>query len=71
MLSSSDISPLPQGSYRVVASVRNGTKADLVPGLTGAPVIPLAVSDGQARASCPDGWKTLKPHLRLVAQWKG
>jgi alkyl hydroperoxide reductase subunit AhpC len=31
-------------------------------------IIPPAVSDEAARAKYPDGWKTLKPYLRVVAQ---
>ena len=31
-------------------------------------IIPLAVSDEQAKAKFPGGWKTLKPYLRVVAQ---
>jgi len=33
-------------------------------------IIPPAVSDEQARAKFPQGWKTLKPYLRVVAQPK-
>jgi alkyl hydroperoxide reductase subunit AhpC len=31
-------------------------------------IIPPAVSDEQAKAKFPQGWKTLKPYLRVVAQ---
>src|SRR3954469_8234872 len=31
-------------------------------------IIPPSVSDEQAKAKYPDGWKTLKPYLRVVAQ---
>src|ERR1700743_2236805 len=31
-------------------------------------IIPPAVSDEQAKAKYPNGWKTLKPYLRVVAQ---
>ena len=31
-------------------------------------IIPPAVSDEQAKARYPQGWKTLKPYLRVVAQ---
>ncbi|KQV57616.1 MULTISPECIES: peroxiredoxin [unclassified Caulobacter] len=34
-------------------------------------IIPPSVSDEQAAAKYPDGWKTLKPYLRVVAQPKG
>jgi alkyl hydroperoxide reductase subunit AhpC len=34
-------------------------------------IIPPSVSDEQARAKYPDGWKTLKPYLRIVAQPQG
>jgi thioredoxin-dependent peroxiredoxin len=34
-------------------------------------IIPPAVSDEQAKQKFPDGWKTLKPYLRVVAQPKG
>ena len=34
-------------------------------------IIPPAVSDDQAKQKYPDGWKTLKPYLRVVAQPKG
>jgi alkyl hydroperoxide reductase subunit AhpC len=34
-------------------------------------IIPPSVSDEQAKAKYPDGWKTLKPYLRVVAQPKG
>ena len=33
-------------------------------------IIPPAVSDEQAKAKFPGGWKTLKPYLRVVAQPK-
>jgi len=33
-------------------------------------IIPPAVSDEQAKAKFPAGWKTLKPYLRVVAQPK-
>jgi alkyl hydroperoxide reductase subunit AhpC len=33
-------------------------------------IIPPAVSDEDARKKFPDGWKTLKPYLRVVAQPK-
>ncbi|CAN5160033.1 peroxiredoxin [soil metagenome] len=33
-------------------------------------IIPPSVTDEQARAKYPDGWKTLKPYLRVVAQPK-
>ncbi len=31
-------------------------------------IIPPAVSDEQAKAKFPNGWKTLKPYLRVVSQ---
>ena len=31
-------------------------------------IIPAAVSNEQAAAKYPNGWKTLKPYLRIVAQ---
>jgi alkyl hydroperoxide reductase subunit AhpC len=31
-------------------------------------IIPTSVTDEQARQKYPDGWKTLKPYLRVVAQ---
>jgi len=34
-------------------------------------IIPPAVSDEQAKAKYPSGWKTVKPYLRVVAQPKG
>jgi len=34
-------------------------------------IIPPSVTDEQAAAKYPDGWKTLKPYLRVVAQPKG
>ncbi|HEY2618998.1 MAG TPA: peroxiredoxin [Acetobacteraceae bacterium] len=34
-------------------------------------IIPPAVSDEQAKAKFPGGWKTLKPYLRVVAQPRG
>ena len=33
-------------------------------------IIPTSVSDEQAKAKYPGGWKTLKPYLRVVAQPK-
>jgi alkyl hydroperoxide reductase subunit AhpC len=33
-------------------------------------IIPPSVTDEQARVKYPDGWKTLKPYLRVVAQPK-
>jgi alkyl hydroperoxide reductase subunit AhpC len=33
-------------------------------------IIPPAVSDDEARNKYPDGWKTLKPYLRIVPQPK-
>jgi alkyl hydroperoxide reductase subunit AhpC len=33
-------------------------------------IIPTSVSDEQARQKYPDGFKTLKPYLRTVAQPK-
>lgn len=33
-------------------------------------IIPTSVSDEAARAKYPEGWKTLKPYLRVVAQPK-
>ncbi|MDI9847183.1 peroxiredoxin [Rhodoblastus sp. 17X3] len=33
-------------------------------------IIPTSVSDEQARAKYPGGWKTMKPYLRVVAQPK-
>ena len=33
-------------------------------------IIPPAVSDDAAKAKFPDGWKTVKPYLRVVAQPK-
>jgi len=34
-------------------------------------IIPPSVSDEQAKAKFPGGWKTLKPYLRIVPQPKG
>ena len=34
-------------------------------------IIPPAVTDEQAKAKYPNGWKTLKPYLRIVPQPKG
>jgi len=34
-------------------------------------IIPPSVSDEQAQQKYPDGWKTLKPYLRVVAQPQG
>jgi hypothetical protein len=34
-------------------------------------IIPPAVTDEMAKEKYPDGWKTLKPYLRVVAQPKG
>src|SRR5271168_2618738 len=34
-------------------------------------IIPPSVSDEQAKQKYPDGWKTLKPYLRVVAQPQG
>lgn len=34
-------------------------------------IIPPSVTDEVAREKYPDGWKTLKPYLRVVAQPKG
>jgi alkyl hydroperoxide reductase subunit AhpC len=34
-------------------------------------IIPPSVSDEQAAAKYPGGWKTLKPYLRIVAEPKG
>ena len=31
-------------------------------------IIPPAVSDDAAKQKYPNGWKTLKPYLRVVAQ---
>ena len=33
-------------------------------------IIPTSVSEDQAKQKYPDGWKTLKPYLRVVAQPK-
>jgi alkyl hydroperoxide reductase subunit AhpC len=33
-------------------------------------IIPTSVSDEAARAKYPNGWKTLKPYLRVVSQPK-
>ena len=33
-------------------------------------IIPTAISDADAKGMFPDGWKTLKPYLRIVAQPK-
>ena len=33
-------------------------------------IIPTSVSDEQAKQKYPDGWRTLKPYLRVVAQPK-
>ena len=34
-------------------------------------IIPPSVTDDDAKRKYPDGWKTLKPYLRIVAQPKG
>ena len=34
-------------------------------------IIPPSVTDEQAKAKYPEGFKTLKPYLRVVAQPKG
>ena len=44
-----------------VATPVNWTQGDDV-------IIVPAVSDEQAREKYPDGWKALKPYLRIVAQ---
>jgi alkyl hydroperoxide reductase subunit AhpC len=31
-------------------------------------IIPTSVSDAEAERKYPQGWKTLKPYLRVVAQ---
>jgi hypothetical protein len=31
-------------------------------------IIPPAISDEQAKQKFPNGWKTIKPYLRVVAQ---
>jgi thioredoxin-dependent peroxiredoxin len=33
-------------------------------------IIPPSVSDEQAKAKYPNGWKTLKPYLRILPQPK-
>jgi hypothetical protein len=33
-------------------------------------IIPPAVTDEQAKTKYPNGWKTLKPYLRIVPQPK-
>ena len=47
--------------YRHAVNWKNGEDVIIVP----------AVSDEAAKAKFPEGWKTLKPYLRVVAQPRG
>ena len=53
-------------SVQLTAKYNVATPANWTPG--GDCIIPPAVSDEQAREKFPEGWKTLKPYLRVVPQ---
>jgi len=53
-------------SVQLTAKYNVATPANWTPG--GDCIIPPAVSDEQAKEKFPEGWKTLKPYLRMVPQ---
>ena len=53
-------------SLQLTAKYNVATPANWTPG--GDCIIPPAVSDEQAKEKFPEGWKTLKPYLRMVPQ---
>ena len=53
-------------SVQLTAKYNVATPANWTPG--GDCIIPPAVSDEQAKEKFPEGWKTLKPYLRVVPQ---
>ena len=53
-------------SLQLTDAHRVTTPANWKPG--GDVIISPAISDEQARLVFPDGWRTLKPYLRMVAQ---
>lgn len=53
-------------SLQLTARHQVATPAQWQPG--GDVIIPPSVSDEDARAKFPDGWKTLRPYLRVVPQ---
>jgi alkyl hydroperoxide reductase subunit AhpC len=53
-------------SVQLTAKYNVATPATWTPG--GDCIIPPAVSDEQAKEKFPEGWKTLKPYLRMVPQ---
>jgi thioredoxin-dependent peroxiredoxin len=55
-------------SIQLTAKHTVATPANWQPG--GDVIIPTSVSDEQARAKYPEGFRTLKPYLRVVAQPK-
>jgi thioredoxin-dependent peroxiredoxin len=55
-------------SIQLTAKHNVATPANWKPGQD--VIIPTSVSEDQAKQKYPDGWKTLKPYLRVVAQPK-
>jgi alkyl hydroperoxide reductase subunit AhpC len=59
---------------RVLDSIQLTTKHNVATPVNWRPgqdvIIPPAVSDDAAKEKFPEGWKTLKPYLRVVAQPK-
>jgi len=55
-------------SIQLTAKHNVATPVNWKPG--GDVIIPPSVSDEQAKQKFPNGWKTLKPYLRVVAQPK-
>jgi alkyl hydroperoxide reductase subunit AhpC len=53
-------------SVQLTAKYNVATPANWTPG--GDCIIPPAISDEQAKEKFPEGWKTLKPYLRVVPQ---
>jgi len=53
-------------SLQLMANYSVATPANWTPG--GDCIIPPAISDEQAKEKFPEGWKTLKPYLRMVKQ---
>ena len=57
---------------RLVDALQLGAKHNIATPVNWKPgedvIIPPAVTEEQARAKFPQGWKTLKPYLRVVAQ---
>jgi thioredoxin-dependent peroxiredoxin len=53
-------------SMQLTAAHKVATPANWTPG--DDVIIVPAVSDDEARQKYPDGWKTLKPYLRIVKQ---